>query len=139
MKKAMLSLLPVLLLLGACKKDSCKTDAASLAGAYKVSAVKYKINSSLPEADYTDEFFSEPCEKDDVLTLNANGTYTVTDAGVVCSPAGGDSGSWSVSGNTINVLDEDYNISSFNCNDLVLTYSNFFTEGDLITITLRQQ
>lgn len=139
MKKALWALVPAILLLAGCKKDSCKTDAATLAGSYKVASVKYKINSSLPEADYTDEFFSEACEKDNVLTLNADGTYTITDAGVVCSPVRNESGSWSVSGSTINVLDEDYTISSFNCDDLVLTYSSYFTEGDLITVTFSRQ
>ncbi len=139
MKKALLLIAPVCLFLGSCKKDSCKTDAASLAGAYKISSVKYKVNSSVPEADYTDEYFSSPCEKDDVMNLSANGTFTLTDAGTTCTPPTSASGTWSVTGSQLIVDGEDYTIGKFDCDNLTLTYSGYFTEGDLITLNLVRQ
>jgi hypothetical protein len=122
-----------------CKKDKedCETTAASIAAAYRTVSIKYKASPSSSENDY---FATLPaCEKDDVLTLNANGTYSYTDAGTVCNPPGSYTGTWSVSGNTITVDGDNGTIQSFDCNTLVLYIENSFVTGDRLTTTLVKQ
>src|SRR5215831_7694049 len=82
-------------ILFSCKKDkdkpaSCTTDASSISGSYKFTAYTYKQTPTSAEEDWLPVVFTEPCEKDDIISFNTDGNYIVTDAGIVCSPAGGD-------------------------------------------------
>ena len=122
-----------------CKKDKddCQTTAASLAAAYRTVSIKYKQTPSSSELDYFATL--DACEKDDILTLNANGTYSYTDAGSVCAPPGSYTGTWSVSGNTITVDGDNGTIQSFDCSTLVLYVENNFVAGDRLTTTLVKQ
>jgi hypothetical protein len=132
----------VLVLFVSCSKDkenTCKLDSASLSGSYKVTAAKYKASSSAPETDYYNQLYSDACEKDDIVTLNTNGTYTFTDAGVKCTPSGDDTGTWSLSGNTLTIDGGAENVDSFNCSALILSASNVINIGDKLTITLTKQ
>jgi len=63
----------------------------------------------------------------------------MTDAGTVCSPSGGDSGTWSLSGNTMNVNGDLATIESFDCKTLVLVNNDVNTTGDKLKITLTKQ
>jgi Lipocalin-like domain len=129
-------------LLTSCSKDkdnTCKLDAASLSGSYRVTAAKYKANATAAEADYYTQLYPDACEKDDIVTLNTNGTYTFTDAGIKCTPPGDDTGTWSFSGNTLTIDGSPENVDSFNCSALVLSASNVMTVGDKLTITLTKQ
>jgi hypothetical protein len=148
MKK--LSFLPLVLLtitgmtFISCKKDkdktpACATDVASISGSYRFTAYTYKETPSSPEVDYFPVIFPDACERDDVLSLSANGNYTMTDAGTVCSPSGGDSGTWSLSGNTMNVNGDLATIESFDCKTLVLVNNDVNTTGDKLKITLTKQ
>lgn len=127
-----------------CKKDkdkaaSCSTDVPSISGSYKFAAYTYKQTPSSPEEDYLPVIFPDACERDDVLALNANGNYTVTDAGTVCTPAGSDSGTWSLAGNTLGIDGDLSTIQSFDCKTLVLVNQDVVVPGDQLKITLAKQ
>ena len=119
--------------------DTCNQDMAGIAGSYRVTAVTYKQTSSSAETDYYNFFFPDACDRDDILTLNANGTYTLTDAGVVCSPSNTDTGTWSQTGNTIIVDGEAGTILSFNCDALVFGENDVIIAGDQLKLTLTRQ
>ena len=144
MKKIIFLAFITTLFITACKKNNnndsaCTTNAASIAGAYKITAVTYKANATSTEMDYFNILFPDACERDDVYTFQTSGTYQIKDAGVVCSPSGDDSGTWSVSANTM-VLDGDANtIESFNCKSLILVNADTQTPGDKLKLTLTKQ
>jgi hypothetical protein len=143
MKKLLLLMLfPALFI--ACKKEDtkdhpCTRDVSSISGSYKVTAYTYKASASSPEQDYFNIIFSEPCERDDILTFNSNGNWQLKDAGVVCSPSGDDNGAWSLSGNTMSLDGEPTTIESFDCKNLVLVETDVITTGDKLKITLTRQ
>lgn len=128
----------------ACKKNnnngsSCTTNAASIAGAYKITGVTYKANVTSAEMDYFNILFPDACERDNVYTFQTNGTYQLKDAGKACSPAVDNNGTWSVSGNTM-LTDGDANtIESFNCKTLILVNTDTQTPGDKLKLTLTKQ
>lgn len=127
-----------------CKKEkdktpACATDVASIAGSYKFAAYTYKQTPTSPEEDYLNIILPDACERDDVFSFNANGNYTITDAGTVCSPSGGDSGTWSLSGNSMNIDGDLTPIESFDCKTLALVYSDVNVTGDKLKITLAKQ
>ena len=127
-----------------CKKDkdkgpSCATDVASISGSYKFAAYTYKQTPTSPEEDWFPLVFPDACERDDVLSFTANGNYTLTDAGVVCSPSGSDSGNWSLSGSTMNIDGDLTTIESFDCKTLVLVNNDVNVSGDKLKITLTRQ
>ena len=141
-KLSLLLLLPALFF--ACKKEdhknpTCATDVSSISGSYKVTAYTYKANASSPEQDYYNTMFSDACERDDILTFNINGNWALKDAGVVCSPAGDDSGSWTLSGNTMSIDGGPLTIESFDCKSLVLLDTDVMITGDKLKITLTRQ
>jgi hypothetical protein len=141
-KLSLLLLLPTLFF--ACKKEdhksaACTADVPSISGSYKVTAFAYKASASSPEVDYFNIIFSDACERDDMLTFNSNGNWTLKDAGVVCSPSGDDNGAWSLSGNTMSMDGEPATIESFDCKNLVLVESDVMTTGDKLKITLTRQ
>ena len=138
MKRISLVAVMLSLVMFSCKKSdkTCDLNAANLAGSYKISAVKYKADASTPEVD---EFALYPaCEKDDVTAFNTNGTYTVTDAGAVCMPAGNDNGVWSLSGNTINIDTEVGTVTYFDCKGMTITIAGT-AAGELTTVSLSRQ
>jgi len=140
MKKTFLSSLVLLTLLSCGKdKDECNKDTASISATYKVTAVKYKLTSSSAEVDYYNQFYTEACEKDDRIILAANGTATLVDAGIKCTPAGDDVTTWSVSGNTLTLDGDPLNIESFDCSTLAISESNAMTTGDKVIIVLTKQ
>jgi hypothetical protein len=126
-----------------CQKDpeppTCATNATSLSGSYKITAVTYKENASAAEVDYYSLFYTEPCERDDILTFNANGTYQFTDAGIVCDPSNSDNSTWSLVGNTITVDGDPATIESFDCKTLVVFTEDEVVPGDKIKLTLTKQ
>ena len=139
-------LLPLLLsaLFFACKKEdnkpaTCNTDVSSISGSYKFTAYTYKASASAPEQDYFNVIFTEACERDDILTFNSNGNWTLKDAGTVCSPSGDDNGSWTLSGNTMSIDGGPLTIESFDCKSLVLSNTNVDITGDKLKITLTKQ
>ena len=127
-----------------CKKDEnknsgCAVNVSSVSGSYKFTAYKYRANSTAAEQDYFNIIFSDPCERDDVLTLNSNGSWILADAGVVCTPPGDDTGIWSLTGNTLNVDGDLATIESFDCKTLVLLNTDVIVTGDKVRIYLTKQ
>jgi hypothetical protein len=143
----MKKLFPLLLLaalLVSCKKDKtenagCSANVASVSGPYKFTAYKYKASASSPEEDYFTVLFPDACERDDLLALNANGSWAKTDEGEVCAPPESDSGNWSLSGNTFIKDGEQLAIESFDCKTLVLVTNDVFQAGDKLKIILTRQ
>lgn len=142
MKKISIYLFFLVCIFSCKKKDTeqnCTTNTASIAGSYKITAVAYKANTSATEVDFYQQFFPEPCDRDDILTFNVNGTWVQKDAGIVCSPSNDDNGSWSVTGQTMFVDGDAATIKSFNCKQLVLTNIISPSTGEQFTITLTKQ
>lgn len=130
-------------LLMACKKEkkeenTCTANQQGIAGTYRLTALKYKMSATSPEQDYL--IYLDACERDDLITLNANGTYSYQDAGTSCSPSNNDSGTWSVNGNTIS-SDGMVNgtITSFDCRTLVYHVDNTLVTGDSYIFTMVKQ
>ena len=94
MKKLSFACLPLLLLFFSCKKEkaSCDLSSTNIVGSYKATAVTYKATPSSTPVDIF--AFTDACDKDNIIILNANGTFTYQDAGVKCDPTGDDAGSW---------------------------------------------
>lgn len=112
---------------------------ASLSGSYKITAYTYKASASSAEQDYFNIAFPDACERDDIIMLNSNGNYAYTDAGVACSPAGDYTGTWSVSGTSINLDGDLGTLESFDCKTLVISNTDVITSGDKVKITLTRQ
>jgi len=110
---------------------------ASIAGTYKQTANTYKASATASEQDLY--ALEDACEKDDIITLNVNGNYTYTDAGMVCSSPGDATGTWSVSGSTINIDGQLGTVVSYDCKTLVISTSDVVTTGDVEKITLTRQ
>jgi hypothetical protein len=132
-------------LFSSCKKETgtnnaCKADMPHIAGSYKLTGLKYKLNTTASEQNFLD--LLDDCEKDDVLALHADGTYDYNDIGLVCAPGGSNNGSWSITGNRITTSDSDFPegiISSFDCKSLVYYVNDIYTAGDKLTFTLTRQ
>jgi hypothetical protein len=77
------------------KNDSVAVSVKSLAGTYKLTA--YTASSSGITIDMMPNV--EDCEKDNLLTLKADSTYSYKDAGTVCSIDASTDGQWTISGN----------------------------------------
>ncbi len=141
MKKGLLLALALpLFLFTSCEKDdqkpNCETTMASLAGTYKITAADYKLTANAPAQNVLTQMF-EPCQLDDTQTIEANGTWTYTDAGVQCG--GNQTGTWSLSGNTFTIGGETGTIVSYDCKTLVVTRNSTVVTGDILTITFTKQ
>lgn len=135
MKKLMCLLAIFCLLSVSCSKkdktESCPVTKEAVAGSYRL--VAFKMNG----VDALDLTF-QSCQKDDIVTLKADGTYDYTDAGVSCDPSASSTGNWTLSGNifTIDYFPFPLTINSFDCTNLSgsATYS-----GATIEATFRKQ
>ncbi len=133
-----------LIVLGSCQKSKgdddkgCQINTAGLAGNYVLTSLKYKATATAPEQDYL--IWMDPCEKDDIISLNTNGTYNYKDVGMVCSPDESESGTWSVNGNTI-ISDGIVagTIEKFDCKSLVVYTTELNMPGDRLTITITKK
>ena len=129
MKTTLLSLsLLSILALGnlSCKKDSddseeCEINVATVAGKYKLVSAKF-VNGST-ETDALPTLY-DACELDDINELKPDKTFVYTDGGTVCTPSGSTSGTWDISGMTL-ILNSGFSvIESFDCTNLVVTYTD---------------
>ena len=140
MKKLILFVLLVSLFAACKKKDkTCKQDMAGISGSHRITAVTYKTSASGAEQDYYNQVYPDACQRDDLLILNSDGTYTFTDAGVKCVPAGDDTGTWSISGNVATIDGQPFPIQSFNCSTFVILGADFNVPGDQIKYTFTRQ
>lgn len=123
-----------MMLLFGCKKNnetsSCVISVSTLSGAYIRTAETYQATPTSPVVNALAA--EAPCDRDDILTLKANGTYTWTEGATACSSGGTrPNGTWSVNGNTIKTDSDTGEIQSFDCHTLVLKG----TVGTAIEIT----
>ena len=142
MKKTTLFLLTGLLFF-ACNKSTqpepCTTSPTSVSGSYKITAYTYKASPASVEMDYFAIIMPEACERDDIYTFNANGTYTRADRGAVCALSRNDNGTWSLSGSIMTVDGDQNLIESFDCKTLVLVNTDTNIAGDRLKFTLVRQ
>lgn len=129
MKKIIFVSITFFLLLASCKKENstsaktCNKTVADIAGTYSI--VKVEAGLAEPLTDITTSEL-DPCQLDDKLVLNANGTANYQDAGTACSPNGSETGTWSIGSDgkmTLNAGTTDVSnseIISFDCATLVL-------------------
>ena len=137
MKKLILLSLAGTFFLASCKKDeNCDLNSSSLVGTYRATSITYKASAGSPEIDVYSGL--DACEKDDLIIFNDNGSVIFQDAGQVCSPSGNDTGTWSLSGNTILLDGEAGTVSSFDCDTMVLTMTDAST-GEISTVRLARQ
>jgi hypothetical protein len=137
MKKFMLiGLSSFVLFATSCKKDSEDTSTVTkehVAGNYKLTASTVKVGSS---AEQDLMIYMDACDKDDIIALKTDLTYTITDAGIKCSPTNDDNGTWSLPSTTTIKLDSDtFTISSFDGSKLVLTEVDNSTPGTTYVYT----
>ncbi|MEP6584056.1 MAG: lipocalin family protein [Ginsengibacter sp.] len=141
MKKLLLLIVVFAIAFSACKdkkEKTCSLSEANLTGSYKIVSIKYKASASATEMDVTDQYL-DPCEKDDILTLNANHTYVYTDAGTICSPDGSYDGDWALSGNTISVDGDPATVQDFSCSGFSLVATDAIISGDITTLNYTKQ
>lgn len=109
MKKLMIVLFACGIFTTACKKSKDAPPPppppaltmANVAGAYKIVA----DTTITPEGISSDLYANyQPCAKDDIWKFNADSTLEVTDAGDVCDPSSGWTGSWSLEEKNITVV-----------------------------------
>ncbi len=138
MRKIIIPVLLASLAFSSCKKDEkvCDLNATNLAGSYKVTSFIYKADAATAAIDLFAT--ADACEKDDLIIFNANNTITFSDLGLTCTPAGDDTGVWSLSGSTLNFDGELFTISSFSCSGMTAT-STGPAAGETATISLAKQ
>jgi len=137
MKKLSFACLPLLLLFFSCKKEkaSCDLSSTNIVGSYKATAVTYKATPSSTPVDIF--ALTDACEKDNIIILSANGTFTYQDAGVKCDPTSDDTGTWSLNNNVLTADGEPGVVTSFDCSTMVLTFTD--SDGSVTTETLAKQ
>lgn len=119
-------------------KSECSISMIGLSGSYKLTALQYKSGATATPVDYL--AFMDACEKDDILILKSNGTYSTNDAGTACTPPESSGGTWQVSGNTL-TSDGNLNgtIARYDCKTLVYYVDNAIIAGDRLTFTMSKQ
>ncbi|MEO7446014.1 MAG: lipocalin family protein [Ferruginibacter sp.] len=142
MKKLILPVFFAAFIFSSCGKSdkNCTLTSASLQGSYKISSIKYKGSSTQAETEVLNTgLFLPACEVDNIFSFNNNGTYTYTDAGVVCNPNSSDAGVWSVSGNTLTVDGDATPVTNFGCSSFQITEYDSFQNGDITVLTFARQ
>jgi hypothetical protein len=137
MKKLFLAGLVFTLALTSCKNndDDCTLTRDSIVGTYKITAARYQPNGGGSDIDLF--ALSAPCERDDLVIFNDNGVVNYQDVGTVCSPSGNDTGTWTLSGNTLTLDQEPSTVSSFECTTMVLKQTD--GTGGVSTVTFQRQ
>jgi hypothetical protein len=120
---AILRYFPVILifLVAGCQKeisDSPVVSDTAMEGSYRV--VSCKENGI---ELFHDQTIFPPCELDNVVIIKASGSYEVEEGMNSCGPAKGNSGTWSLSGNTFFWDQDDYVVKDFSSRGFTLFYS----------------
>jgi hypothetical protein len=129
MRKRLVILVAAFVLLAtSCKKDeeppAVEINVQNLAGTYRISKIGVSVGGAAEE-DVT-RFLLEDCEKDDLLTLDPNLTYTFVDAGTTCDSSINVAGKWSLSGKDTMVFDDttSFMIRRFDGTNLELNHTD---------------
>ena len=105
---------------------TCTISMRDMAGTYMIT----KIEAQLPtgSTDVTNVILADACMKDNTVVLNEDGTAKYEDKGVVCDPTATSTGTWSLSGQQMNlsITQSPINlttatVSSYDCKTLVVT------------------
>jgi Lipocalin-like domain len=136
MKKYILFIIIIVLVGTSCVKQKIQANATcdllnttNLVGTYQIIGVKLKQSSTSPYIDaYNTPSVFAQCRKDDLLTLNTNGTFINNDGVIICNPANHNaSGTWTLSGNTFkttgNYNAEEFTIENYTCTNMDLKIS----------------
>jgi hypothetical protein len=127
--------------LSSCKKDKNDISAVTvqnISGTYKLTAYTFK-EGNLPEENLL--AMMDACEKDNPISFKSDGTYSIPDVGIVCTPPGNFSSTWSLSNATTMVMNgETHTIKNWNGTQLVLTMTEVNAGvTEVTTYTLNKQ
>lgn len=138
MKKIMaLACLSALLFAGCKKTDTCNLTEESLVGTYRLTALTYRQSPSGTEQDLYNTIYD--CERDNVFIFNADRTFNFQDVGILCIPPLNDASTWSLIGTTLEFGGEVNNVTSFDCNNMITTTSDYNFPGDVLRATYIRQ
>ena len=143
MKKTIFAVSMLSLVFVSCKKDKDEEvtpTKENLTASYRVTAMTANGINIFNNSNEAVNMF-DACERDDVYTLKADMTGLVTDAGTQCSPPSSGTGTWSLTGTTISIVDLTYvdisgTIKSWNGKTLVVEDNS---QGGTISVTLEKQ
>ena len=143
MKKTTFGLaLLCLLTATSCKKEKgeekIQLNTTTVSGNYKVTAIT--MLTGTVESDVR-PFFMEPCEYDDIIQFKTDKTFMVTDAGMKCSPASNETGTWDLPGNNKFILDgEETEVKKWDGKELHLSAAETInSQPTTITFKLEKQ
>ncbi len=126
MRKSFVILVTAFVLLAiSCQKEDeqphVEITIQNMAGTYKLSKIGVKVDNSA-ESDVT-RFLLMECQKDDLLTLDTNLTYSYVDVGISCGTGNVD-GKWALNNSTTMVIgDSTYVIRKFDGTNLELNHT----------------
>ena len=120
---SLLRFIPVALLfiLGSCRKEMADVpvlNETSLAGKYRIVSCKEDGIELIH-----DQTIFKICELDDVLNIQQQGTYEVSEGFNICDQSSAHSGSWSIKGNTFYWDEDDYKVRDFSSIGFTLYYT----------------
>jgi hypothetical protein len=120
-----IGLLVVSAIIGFKKNDSkdLTVNVENVAGSYKLTEVTSQEKGEVERSIYN--LYLNDCETDDVLQLNADLTSTHIDQGKTCTPAGLESGMWSLpANNKIEIEGTLCTIAKFEANNLKVVFAD---------------
>jgi hypothetical protein len=144
MKKVIVALCATVLIVAGCKKDDDNDEIAitkeNLAGNYKFS--EYSFSYKGRTLNIIDSL--RPCNRDDVMTLRTDESYTWADAGTTCSSPSGsfDPGTWRLVSTKKFLWDGDlYDLDKYDGKVLDITQTDIDTAGNLavLRVTFQKQ
>lgn len=141
-KLTIIAIVLILTFFVACKKDKstnkeCTLSEASLIGTYTYGTIKYKASPSSTPIDASSML--DACEKDNEITLGANGVFTYTDAGTKCNPPDDGTGSWSLQGNVFTADVDSGTIQQFSCTAFTIATADVISTGDTLLISFKRK
>ena len=106
----------------------------TIAGNYKITGILSQYNNGA-QTDYY-ATMTPACEKDNIHHLQVSGSYTLTDAGVVCSPPSFPmSSGWSVANDSMYIGPSAFKIESFDNKTLVIRDKSNVGGGNYLSYT----
>lgn len=147
MLKHLLTICSFLLLISSCKKDDDDDNndptaitKENLSANYKMVAGVGKLGLLEIDVMNNDQFFPA-CQRDDIISLKQDFTYSTTDAGVVCTPSSTEEGVWALPNTSTIIIDgETFTIISFTGTELKIGYKEDTPLGAAdVTLTFRKQ
>jgi len=107
------------IIFSSCKKaelvpeSTCLLSASNLLGTYKITSILYKSSPQTPEIDYF--MYYDECKKDNLLIINSNNTYIISEGATACSPTTTESGNWNLNQNSFTMNSELGSVTDFSC------------------------